>query len=145
MTLRSGPIGTYVLIWIIVGRRQRYMLVFLTYQNGLIRRQYLMAYESLKSELEQRLVDMQSRLLNIKKDVTKAYSGDSAEQAQERENDEVVEAIGNETRQAISDLKAALSRIDDGSYGVCEGCGEAIGEARLAALPEAPRCVVCSA
>ena len=104
-----------------------------------------MAYESLKSQLEQRLVDMQSRLANIKKDVTKAYSGDSAERAQERENDEVVEAIGNETRQAIRDLQAALSRIDEESFGVCEGCGEAISEDRLAAIPEATRCVVCSA
>jgi DnaK suppressor protein len=104
-----------------------------------------MAYESLKSELEQRLVDMQSRLANIKIDVTKAYSGDSAEQAQERENDEVVEAIGNETRQAIQDLQAALSRINEERYGVCEGCGEAISEDRLAAIPEATRCVVCSA
>ena len=104
-----------------------------------------MAYESLKSQLEQRLVDMQSRLANIKKDVTKAHSGDSAEQAQERENDEVVEAIGNETRQAIRNLQAALSRIDEESYGVCEGCKEAISEDRLAAIPEATRCVACSA
>ena len=104
-----------------------------------------MAYESLKSELEQRLVDMQSRLVNIKKDVTKAHSVDSAEQAQERENDEVVEAIGNETRQAIRDLQAAISRIEEERYGVCEDCREAISDDRLAAIPEATRCVACSA
>jgi len=103
-----------------------------------------MTNDSLKSQLEERLADMQSRLENIKKDVTKAHSGDSAEQAQERENDEVVEAIGNETRQNIRDLASALARIADGSYGACEDCGEDISEGRLEAIPEATRCVNCA-
>ena len=103
-----------------------------------------MAYETLKAELEQKLAELQSRLANIKKDVTQAHSGDSAEQAQERENDEVVDAIGNETTQSIRVIQAALSRIDDGSYGICDSCGKDIGEARLAAVPEATRCVNCA-
>jgi RNA polymerase-binding protein DksA len=103
-----------------------------------------MAYEALKAELEQKLAELQSRLANIKKDVTQAHSGDSAEQAQERENDEVVDAIGNETTQSIRVIQAALSRIDDGSYGICDSCGKDIGEARLAAVPEATRCVNCA-
>ena len=71
-----------------------------------------MAYEDLKIELEQRLADMQVRLTSIKKDVTQSHSGDSAEQAQERENDEVVDAIGNETAQSIRVIQAALERIE---------------------------------
>ena len=103
-----------------------------------------MAYEALKAELQQKLAELQSRLANIKKDVTQSHSGDSAEQAQERENDEVVDAIGNETTQSIRVIQAALSRIDDGSYGLCDSCGKDIGEARLAAVPEATRCVDCA-
>ena len=103
-----------------------------------------MAHEALKAELEQRLAQMQSRLASIKKDVTQSHSGDSAEQAQERENDEVVDAIGNETAQSIRVIQAALNRIEDGSYGICDSCGKDIGEARLAALPEATRCVDCA-
>jgi RNA polymerase-binding protein DksA len=103
-----------------------------------------MAYEALKAELQQKLAELQSRLANIKKDVTQSHSGDSAEQAQERENDEVVDAIGNETAQSIRVIQAALSRIDDGSYGFCDSCGKDIGEARLAAVPEATRCVDCA-
>ena len=87
---------------------------------------------------------MQSRLASIKRDVTKAHSGDSAEQAQERENDEVMDALGNETAQSIRILQAALARIEDGSYGLCQSCGEEIAEARLAAIPEATRCVNCA-
>ena len=104
-----------------------------------------MAYEDLKIELEQRLADMQVRLTSIKKDVTQSHSGDSAEQAQERENDEVVDAIGNETAQSIRVIQAALERIEAGTYGTCDSCGEDIGQARLTAVPEATRCVSCAA
>ena len=103
-----------------------------------------MAYEELKQELQERLTALQSRLESIKKDVTQAHSVDSAEQAQERENDEVVDAIGNETAASIRVIQSALERIEDGSYGSCEDCGDDIGEARLKAVPEATRCVACA-
>lgn len=103
-----------------------------------------MAYEALKAELEERLAELQARLSSIKRDATQSHSGDSAEQAQERENDEVVDAIGNETAQSIRVIQAALVRIEDGTYGECAGCGEDIGQARLEAVPEATRCVNCA-
>ena len=104
-----------------------------------------MSHEALKAELEAKLAELQSRLASIKREVTQSHSGDSAEQAQERENDEVVDAIGNETAQSIRVIQAALSRIEDGSYGICDSCGKEIGEARLAVVPEATRCVDCAA
>jgi DnaK suppressor protein len=103
------------------------------------------AYEPLRVKLEQRLAKLQTRLSNIKRDVTQPHSGDSAEQAQERENDEVVDAIGNETSLSIKVIQAALQRIENGTYGACDTCGKAIGEARLTAIPEATRCVDCAA
>lgn len=103
-----------------------------------------MAYDGLKADLEKRLAELQERLSSIKEDVTRAHSGDSAEQAQERENDEVVDAIGNETALSIKVIQAALGRIEEGTYGVCERCGDAIGEARLQAVPEATQCVSCA-
>jgi DnaK suppressor protein len=103
-----------------------------------------MSYEALKTELEERLAALQSRLASIKKDATSSHSGDSAEQAQERENDEVVDAIGNETAQSIHVIQAALERIAAGTYGACDSCGKDIGHARLEAVPEATRCVSCA-
>ncbi|MGH3442697.1 MAG: TraR/DksA family transcriptional regulator [Nitriliruptorales bacterium] len=38
-------------------------------------------------------------------------------------------------------IDAALARMDEGAYGVCEACGEPIGDARLEAIPYATLCV----
>ena len=103
-----------------------------------------MAYEQLKRELEGRLASLQVRLTSIKRDARQSHSGDSAEQTQERENDEVVDAIGNETALSIQVVQAALGRIEDGTYGACENCGDGIDDARLGAIPEATRCVNCA-
>jgi RNA polymerase-binding transcription factor DksA len=103
-----------------------------------------MAYENIRAELEERLSQLQSRLAKIKRDVSQPHSVDSAEQAQERENDEVLDAIGNETAQSIREIQAALNRIEDGTYAVCESCGQQIAEARLQVVPEATQCVDCA-
>jgi DnaK suppressor protein len=103
-----------------------------------------MKYEALRADLEIRLAHLQVRLASIKKDATQAHSGDSAEQAQERENDEVVDVIGNETAQSIQVIRTALERIDNGSYGVCDSCSEEISPARLEAIPESTQCVDCA-
>lgn len=103
-----------------------------------------MTNSEMKAELQQQLAALQGRLAGIKKDASHEYPGDSAEQAQERENDEVVDAIGNETASSIAAINAALERIESGSYGICGSCGEQIGRARLKALPEAIYCIDCS-
>ncbi len=103
-----------------------------------------MPYEEIKEQLEDRLTQLTHRLSSIKRDVTRAHSVDSSEQAQERENDEVVDAIGNETRISLREVRAALDRIESGTYGECEVCGEDISLGRLQALPEATRCLSCA-
>jgi len=103
-----------------------------------------MAHEALKKALEERKVALQARLSSIKTDVTQEHSVDAAEQAQERENDEVVDAIGNETRHSLHDIQVALDKIEQGTYGQCESCGQDIAAARLEALPEASHCVSCA-
>jgi RNA polymerase-binding transcription factor DksA len=42
------------------------------------------------------------------------------------------------------EVQAALGRIDAGTFGVCEGCGKPIPQARLEALPYARHCVSCA-
>ena len=104
-----------------------------------------MEKETIRDRLEDRLEELCSRLVNIKSDVTQSHSADSAEQAQERENDAVVDAIGNEARASIAEIEAALERLEAGTYGLCGDCGKPISEQRLGAIPEATRCIDCAA
>lgn len=103
-----------------------------------------MAHENIERQLREKLEHLQTRLTRIKADAGQEHSPDSEEQAQERENDEVVDAIGDETRLSIREVNQALQRLQDGLYGTCEACGEPIAPARLEALPEATRCIDCA-
>ena len=49
-----------------------------------------------------------------------------------------------QVRTRLADVEAALERLRDGRYGRCESCGNAIGEARLDALPATRLCVRCA-
>jgi RNA polymerase-binding protein DksA len=46
--------------------------------------------------------------------------------------------------QMLNDVEAALRRLHEGSYGVCENCENEIGERRLQALPWARLCLICA-
>ena len=97
-----------------------------------------------RAALEAKLADLETRLAGVTKDITKTLSSDFAEQATERENDDVLEEIGKETQLSIAHIRAALQRLDDDSYGYCASCGGDIGEGRLDAIPEATHCVNCA-
>jgi RNA polymerase-binding transcription factor DksA len=71
-------------------------------------------------------------------------SADFAEQAVETENDEVVEVLDREGQIELVQIKSALSRIADGSFGRCTECGTIIQEARLLTIPETEFCVGCA-
>jgi DnaK suppressor protein len=51
--------------------------------------------------------------------------------------------IRDRERKLIAKIEDALRRLEDGSYGVCEECGEKIGAARLKARPVTTLCIDC--
>lgn len=51
--------------------------------------------------------------------------------------------LSAQARATVAEIDRALAKIDDGTYGVCEQCGQPIPEARLEALPYAALCVAC--
>ena len=51
--------------------------------------------------------------------------------------------IRDRERKLIAKIKEALTRIDDGSYGKCEECGEKIGRERMEARPVTTLCIDC--
>jgi RNA polymerase-binding protein DksA len=52
-------------------------------------------------------------------------------------------ALRSNLERMLAQVKGALERFADGTYGVCESCGQAIDPARLKALPHAACCLDC--
>ena len=52
-------------------------------------------------------------------------------------------AMTSNARDLLEQTEQALSRINAGTYGACESCGQPIGKARLMAFPRAVLCVTC--
>jgi len=52
-------------------------------------------------------------------------------------------ALAANAREMLSQDERALERLDAGTYGLCENCGNPIGKARMQAFPRATLCVEC--
>jgi RNA polymerase-binding transcription factor DksA len=66
------------------------------------------------------------------------HQADVGSETFDRERDiSILEQVDAE----LADIEHALARLDDGTYGRCEACGEAIDDARLEALPAARFCL----
>lgn len=52
-------------------------------------------------------------------------------------------SLADNSRAMLEQSRHALERIADGSYGICESCGKAVGKLRLQAFPRATLCMAC--
>ena len=101
-------------------------------------------HSHIKQRLEAQLSDLIARSQQIEADLRTEHSASFSEWAAETEGDEVLEGLENASLREIAQIRAALRRIDEGSYGACATCGAEIAEARLAALPHATLCLDCA-
>jgi len=67
---------------------------------------------------------------------------DLAQALSDRETSDLLVHLLDQTREQV---ERALERLREGAYGICEGCGRRIPEARLRYQPAATRCVECQA
>ena len=58
-------------------------------------------------------------------------------------NREIDYTLGENSEQVLSEIDAALKRIDNGTYGTCATCGREIPAERLEAYPWASLCIDC--
>lgn len=101
--------------------------------------------EYFKQKLLKMKQQVSDRLDAIDQDIRhEGMSADWAEQALERENDEVLESLGNTSEIKLAKIKQALKRIEAGEYFFCSECGEEIPAARLELLPFTTHCVSCA-
>lgn len=102
--------------------------------------------EHFKNKLTSLKSEMTQRINAIDKDIRhEGMSSDWTEQATERENDEVLESLGNASVDELRMINNALQRIDSGEYFSCSQCGEDIPPSRLELLPFTTHCVDCAA
>lgn len=88
--------------------------------------------------------ELQKRIDRIHDRARDPLNADSAEQAAELGNVQVVAALESEAIHELTSIEDALHRLAAGNYGICAGCGEPISKERLEARPTSAECVDCA-
>ena len=104
----------------------------------------MMDVQEVRKLLEDRRQFLSAKVDEIEGDLREPADPDFAEQATEAEADEVLEGLESSALLEIAQINAALSRIEEGSYGECATCGEPVGEKRLEVIPHAAQCINCA-
>lgn len=108
--------------------------------------------EELKAKLEEQKNSVEKELENFaKKDPNLKHNWDAKYPNREDSDKDEVADDAQEYDTALSleysleiklkDIKLALEKIENDSYGICEKCGKEIEEERLKAVPEAKFCI----
>lgn len=98
-----------------------------------------------EAQLRASLASLDIKLHEIEDELDRPMPKDSEDRATEREEDEVLEGLGNAGLQKQRMIEAALNRIKDQTYGDCVQCGNEISQERLDVLPYTPKCKNCAA
>lgn len=104
-----------------------------------------MTHDDAKTTLLARRAELTRNLLRIEDRLDDPVTKDWEDAATEREDDEMLEALGTVEQAELARIDAALGRIAKGTYGTCVKCGDPIREKRLMLLPETPFCAKCAA
>lgn len=107
-----------------------------------------MALDEIKAELETRKRDLTAELQRLtappEAGSTVGFGkriGDGTTEAVERL---ATTATARSITASLADIETALSKIAEGTYGLCDSCGKSISPARLEALPATALCRECA-
>jgi DnaK suppressor protein len=107
-----------------------------------MRKRDLAAFRKLLHERRDELVQEASRTVDGMGETREQFP-DPTDRASLEGNRNLLLRIRDRERKLISKIDEALGRIDDGSYGKCEECGQEIGIERLKARPVTTLCIDC--
>ena len=93
-----------------------------------------------RAEILKKLKDDIDNLRNFKGEDS---TGDSADVAFEAGSDEMASHLAELDSRELSQIERALHRLKQGTYGLCESCGQKIPIGRLNALPYSTMCIEC--
>ena len=102
------------------------------------------SHNALRKALQTKKEELTIRLEKIHANLRRGYEADSKERAKQLEDNEVVDALGNEAREELAKISAALQRMEAGDYGFCVECGLEISAGRLEVYPYADECIECA-
>ena len=98
---------------------------------------------TLRAQLEDERARLASQIsvLDVGHDQSLAYDENFADSGQVAAEQGENKALLNQLNEQLADVERALAKMDKGTYGLCERCGEPIAEARLEAMPATRFCI----
>ncbi len=100
--------------------------------------------EFFRQLLKERMQDLLSEAGKTVEDMDEEENfPDPTDRASLESNRNFILRIRDRERKLIVKIQEALTRLDEGKYGICESCGEPIGLARLKARPVTTLCIDC--
>jgi DnaK suppressor protein len=115
-------------------------------------RKMTMGFNLLRSRLEREQKRLTEELEQLQANIRPADErregspfGKREEEATETAELEKRVALEKRTRELLAEIEHTLAKFDQGTYGLCDICGQPIDLARLEALPQANMCLSCKA
>jgi DnaK suppressor protein len=99
---------------------------------------------AVRASLEDERTTLQEQLGEIRGESPEAapsFDENFADSGQVAAEQGEVRIMATTLQEQLDDVEHALQRLDEGSYGTCEVCGEAIADARLEAMPATRFCI----
>lgn len=99
-----------------------------------------------RSLLDQERADLLAKLSELGYGAEKGLEYDSnfADSSQVTAERGEVEALIGKLVETLEQVDGAIAKLENGTYGICESCGNRIEEARLEAKPAARMCIACA-
>ena len=99
--------------------------------------------ESEQKRLTEQLKQLQTSIRSTEERREGSPFGKREEEANETQELEKQLSLEKRVKDQLARVEHALGKFEEGTYGLCEGCGQPIDPARLEALPHARRCMSC--
>ena len=100
-------------------------------------------YRRLLIEKKSGLMSELAKTKNAEEETTEESTQDIADKAVSSYTREFLYSLNDTERNTIQQIDQALARIEEGNYGFCLNCGNAMNEKRLTAIPWSRHCVDC--